>query len=359
MAFGLRVSSPANQDRALANTAKGDVVRQVRVFRATLAAASGLALLWMLALASPTAAQDEDGPTVCRVGLYLRALHAFDPTTDTFGADFWLWSVCPSGDSQPLQTMEFVSADNTSVLLDVPGHPLWANRNVDGTFRYEWDERNYPFDRHTLTIELEEGVEDVRGFVYEPDIANSGVDPDLQLPGGWRMTGSRLEVSTKAYDTTFGDPSLAEGGGSAFSRLVFSIDIVRSDLSGFFKLTAVVYAAFIFSLMTYLMHTETTTGISQRIGLLAIAFFSTSVNLINASDDLGTASGLTLIDKIHVLVLVALLIAVVVTVISRRLVEQGWDTARVAQLNLRIGAIVAIAFITLNAVMISVAMRGG
>jgi hypothetical protein len=48
----------------------------------------------------------------------------------------------------------------------------------------------------------------------------------------------------------------------------------------------------------------------------------------------------------------------VVTVISRRLVEQGWDTARVAHLNLRIGATVAIVFITLNAVLFSVAMRG-
>lgn len=333
--------------------------------RKLLAVTSLLALLGALVLASSAAAQDQeqdqakDGPTVCQVGIYLRALHAFDPTADTFGADFWLWSLCPSADQQPLQTMEFVSADRTSVLLDAPGHPLWANRNMDGAFRYEWDERNFPFDRHTLTIELEEGVDDIRGFLYEPDIANSGVDPDLKLPGGWKMTGSRLEVSTKAYDTTFGDPSLAEGGGSEFSRLVFSIDIARSDLSGFFKLTAVVYAAFIFSLMTYLMHSETTTGISQRIGLLAIAFFSTSVNLINASDDLGTFSGLTLVDKIHVLVLLALLIAVIVTVISRRLVEQGWDTARVAQLNLRIGAAVAIVFITLNAVMISVAMRGG
>lgn len=333
--------------------------------RKLLAVTSLLALLGALVLASSAAAQDQeqdqakDGPTVCQVGIYLRALHAFDPTADTFGADFWLWSLCLSADQQPLQTMEFVSADRTSVLLDAPGHPLWANRNMDGAFRYEWDERNFPFDRHTLTIELEEGVDDIRGFLYEPDIANSGVDPDLKLPGGWKMTGSRLEVSTKAYDTTFGDPSLAEGGGSEFSRLVFSIDIARSDLSGFFKLTAVVYAAFIFSLMTYLMHSETTTGISQRIGLLAIAFFSTSVNLINASDDLGTFSGLTLVDKIHVLVLLALLIAVIVTVISRRLVEQGWDTARVAQLNLRIGAAVAIVFITLNAVMISVAMRGG
>ncbi len=70
---------------------------------------------------------------------------------------------------------------------------------------------------------------------------------------------------------------------------------------------------------------------------------------------MGTAAGLTLVGKIPAMVL----IAVVVTIISRRLVGQSWDTARVAQLNLHVGAVVASAFMTLNAVLISVAMRGG
>ena len=134
---------------------------------------------------------------------------------------------------------------------------------------------------------------------------------------------------------------------------------MRSDLSGFFKLTAVVYAAFIFSLMTYLMHTETTTGISQRVGLLAIAFFSTSVNLINASDDLGTASGLTLIDKIHFIVLIYILIAAAVTVISRLLLDRGWALAEVTRLNYRLGAVAALSFVVINASLIRNAMKIG
>jgi hypothetical protein len=334
-------------------------MRHVRVHTAMLAAASIMAMLCLLPMAAPTLAQSEAGPTTCRVGIYVRALHAFDPTADTFGADLWLWSVCPTADRQPLQTMEFVTADDAAVLLDVPGNPLWANRNVDGTYRYEWDERNFPFDRHTLTIELEEGVEDVRGFVYDPDIANSGVDPELQLPGGWKMTGARLVGSTKTYDTTFGDPGLPEGGSSEYSRLTLSIDLVRTDLSGFFKLTAVVYAAFIFSLITYVMHLETTTGISPRVALLAIALFSAAVNLINASDDLGTASGLTLVDKIHFLVLMYILVAAIVTVVSRLLVDRGWQPADIARLNYRVGAMVAISFVAINALLIAAAMRGG
>ena len=334
-------------------------MRHIGAHTATLVAASILALLGALAMAPPTLAQSDAAPATCRVGLYLRDLHSFDPTNDTFGADLWLWSVCPTADLQPLQTMEFINSDDVAVLLEVGDDPLWTQRNVDGTFRYDWDERNFPFDRHTLTIDMEEGVEDVRRFVYEPDTANSGVDPELQLPGGWRMTGTTLVGSTKTYDTTFGDPDLPAGGSSEYSRLTLSIDLERTDLGGFLKLTAVVYAAFFFSLITYLMHLETTTGIGPRVSLLAIALFSTAVNLINASNALGTASGLTLVDKIHVMVLVYLLVAAIVTVASRVLLDRGAEAADIAALNLRVGALVAISFIALNALLIVLAVRGG
>jgi hypothetical protein len=333
-------------------------MRHIETHSAILAA-SILALLYALSQAPATLAQSDAAPQTCRVGLYLRDLHSFDPSADTFGADFWLWSLCPTADLQPLQTMEFINSDDVAVLLDVGDYPLWTQRNVDGTFRYDWDERNFPFDRHTLTIDMEEGVEDVRQFVYEPDTANSGVDSELQLPGGWRMTGTTLVGSTTTYDTTFGDPNLPAGGSSQYSRLTLSIDLERTDLGGFLKLTAVVYAAFFFSLISYLMHLEMTTGIGARVSLLAIALFSTAVNLVNASDDLGTASGLTLVDKIHVMVLVYLLIAAIVTVASRVLLDRGAEAADIVALNLRVGAIVVISFIALNALLIVLAVRGG
>jgi hypothetical protein len=334
-------------------------MRHIGAHVAILAAATIVAVLCALLTVLPTLAQSDPAPATCRVGLYLRDLHSFNPSADTFGADLWLWSACPTADLQPLQTMEFVNSDNVAVLLDVVDDPLWTQRNLGGAFRYDWDERNFPFDRHTLTIELEEGVADVHQFVYEPDTVNSGVDPELQLPGGWRMTGTTLVASTRSYDTTFGDPDLPAGGSSEYSRLTLSIDLERTDLGGFLKLTAVVYAAFFFSLISYLMHLETTTGIGARVSLLAIALFATAVNLGNASNALGTASGLTLVDKIHVMVLVYLLVAAIVTVASRVLLDRGVAAADIASLNLRVGALVAISFIALNALLIVLAVRGG
>ena len=316
-------------------------------------------MLCALLIATPTLAQSDAGPPTCRVGIYLRALHSFNPNADTFGADFWLWSLCSSADHPPLRTMEFVTAEDATVLLDVPGQPWWANRNVDRTSATTGTSATFPSIATRSRSHLEEGVQDVRGFVYDPDIANSGVDPDLELPGGWRMTGTTLVGSTKTYDTTFGDPDLPAGGSSEYSRLTLSIDLERTDLGGFLKLTAVVYAAFFFSLISYLMHLETTTGIGPRVSLLAIALFATAVNLVNASNALGTASGLTLVDKIHVMVLVYLLVAAIVTVASRVLLDRGMDAADIAALNLRVGAMVLISFVALNALLIVLAVRGG
>jgi hypothetical protein len=318
-----------------------------------------LAAICAIASPSPIHAQAELPPTTCQVGIYLRSLHSFDPNADTFGGDLWLWSVCPSEEDQPLHTMEFVNADDAAVLLDVPGNPFWANRNVDGTFRYDWDERDFPFDRHTLTIELEEGVDDIRKFIYDPDLANSGIDPTLELPGGWQVTGWSLTGGSNSYNTTFGDPELPAGGTSEYSRLTLSIDLARNDLSGFFKMTAVVYAAFIFSLVTYLMQMDAASGIGPRVSLLAIALFSAAVNLINASNALGTSSGLTLVDWIHIIVLLYILIAAAVTVVSRLLLDRGWSVADVAKLNYRLGAVAAISFVLINISLVRQALALG
>jgi purine-cytosine permease-like protein len=95
------------------------------------------------------------------------------------------------------------------------------------------------------------------------------------------------------------------------------------------------------------------------VGLLAGALFAAAVNLVTASGALGNVSGLTLVDKIHVVVLGYILIAAVVAVVSRILVERGWQTGAIARLNYRVGLIAAISFVAINVLLIAFAARGG
>ncbi|MDQ4029279.1 MAG: hypothetical protein M3214_14715 [Actinomycetota bacterium] len=319
-----------------------------------------LAVLWWRS-APPALAQSGPAPATCRVGAYVISLHDFDLDTNTFVADLWLWSVCPTGAQKPLQTMEFVNADDIAVLLDSTlerDGASWANRKVRGTFRHDWDERNFPFERERLFILLEEAVEDARTFVYEADTANTTFDSAIHVPG-WKITDFALLDSHAAYDTTFGDPTLPPEAGSEYSRLTLQIGLERVEMAGFLKLTALAYAAFLFSLVTYVMHLETTTAISPQLGLLAVALFAAAVNMVTASDALGSASELTLVDKIHVVVLVYLVLAALIAVVSRLLWGRGWREPTLARLNYLAGALAVVSFVAINVVLIAAAARGG
>lgn len=307
--------------------------------------------------AAPTEAQESTAPDTCRVGAYLVALTAFEPEADTFRADLWLWSVCPDGERRPLASMEFVSAEEIEERLvsDIPrGASVWSQRKVRGTFRHDWDERAYPFDRHALEIVLEEGIEDATQFRYEPDTTNTVFVPAEPLPG-WTVTGFALTPSLVHYPTTFGDPALPAGAGSDYSRLTLVVGLARADRAGFFKLTAVAYAAFALSLVTYFMHLESTRSISPQLGILAAAVFAVAVNLVTAGASLGNAYGVTLVDAIHIVVLAYILAAAVVTVGLRLLVERGWPEARIARLDYRAGAIAVASFLVVNAVLLLIA----
>jgi hypothetical protein len=67
------------------------MIRHGGLHAVVLAAAGLLAVLGPLLGAPPTLAQSAAAPTAapttCRVGTYLRALHAFHPAADTFAAD--------------------------------------------------------------------------------------------------------------------------------------------------------------------------------------------------------------------------------------------------------------------------------
>ncbi|HET7094547.1 MAG TPA: hypothetical protein VFI22_13735, partial [Thermomicrobiales bacterium] len=50
-------------------------------------------------------------PERCRVGVFLIDLYDLDYAANSFTADFWLWSVCPTAAIRPLDTLEFINAN--------------------------------------------------------------------------------------------------------------------------------------------------------------------------------------------------------------------------------------------------------
>ena len=91
----------------------------------------------------------------------LEDLYDLDMARDTFGAILWIWSVCPSADLAPLGSIAFPTASTSLSLSPIEVEDLasggqYASRRVQGTFRYNWEMDDYPFDRQRVVIPMDE-----------------------------------------------------------------------------------------------------------------------------------------------------------------------------------------------------------
>ena len=110
------------------------------------------------------------------IGIFITSLHDLDVTADTFGVDYWVWSIHPP-ELNPLETLEFYNAKEAHADLGQTaerGDRSWSQRKISAVVRHDWDLSNFPFDRQVLNIVLEEGAADTTALMYSADTANSG-----------------------------------------------------------------------------------------------------------------------------------------------------------------------------------------
>jgi hypothetical protein len=323
-------------------------------------------MLCLLSLSQPgraPAQQPEatDGQEVGRVtpltGIFVVSLHDLDTVDGTFGVDYWIWSVYPEGRRNPLETMEFFNAeqvDEQLPLTDARGERLWSQRKIGATVQQDWDLTNYPFDRHVLEIELEEGFDDAATLTYRPDTANSGYSEEIEIPG-WRITDFRLTERTVDYRTNFGDPAVSEGE-SSYSRLVASMEIQRQNTPEFFRLIAAACVAMGIVLLTFLMLPTDVGVLSTRMTLLVGALFATVISMHFGEQTLGATQRISLVDKVHIMAMIYIFVAAVMTLISGKFcaseeteLARRWDRISLQVIGgsfvLITGALIAVASI--------------
>jgi hypothetical protein len=328
-----------------------------------ITACAALLLAWLLA-SMPAWAQQapKPSPAHCRVGAYIVSIHDVNTRTQTFDADAWLWSICPDRARNPLKTIEFTNADETAATLDSNvSRPAgaWSQQLVRGTFRGSFNLANFPFDRHRLTISLEEGVEDASAFRYAFDARNTKISPHVRIPQ-WTVTGLSGNARIVRHPTTFGDPDLPDSASSNYSRIDVHIDIARSDITGFFKLAVPVYVAALLALVSLLMHVEEGGNLlNPRLALLAGLLFAVIFNLRSVDDLVGQTSALSLMDHIHFSTLALLAVVTSLSILQGLLVERGVPVRRIRRLDYQVFAWSGGLYILLNLALVGSAMWKG
>ena len=185
-----------------------------------------LGVLCLLCLLSPAAATA--GVKTYRSGVFVNRINSFDVKSGTAEVDLWYWAVA-EGEAPSLQSLELSNGK-----LETVGDPVtqkrdglnYVSRRYVATVKCRIDTSKFPFDRQTVTLIFEDSELTLDQMRFEPDKANSGIDPSFEM-NEWLIRGISYDTGVHHYASSFGYLDIPTGQGSDYSQFRVSIELER------------------------------------------------------------------------------------------------------------------------------------
>jgi hypothetical protein len=251
-------------------------------------------------------------PAAVTTGIYVNQIYAISLKENKLTADFYVWF--RYSDSSLNGRIE----SKTGIVRKKIGEINYASCRVVATMNKFWDVSRYPLDQHVLSIELEDAESDDARIVLSPDTENAGINPEAQVRG-WRIRSVSSTVTTKKYDTNYGDISLPTNNQSSFSRYTFSIEAIRLGYGQFFKLFAIMFLAVFVAFLAFFVQPSA----GPRFGLGTGALFAAAANSFVVGSSLPESSGVTLSDQLQIMTIFFIFSSLAMSTYSLRLWNNG------------------------------------
>jgi hypothetical protein len=270
------------------------------------------------------------------VGVYLINVGKIDLQNGAYDLDFYVWlaSEDPATDfvkSQP--KIDFMNGLSVKVEPSRVESKYYEAR-VKGTFLKNMDFRNYPFDSHDVTIELE-GFDPIEKLTFVPDYEATGFDSLVNVPG-WNLGRSHSEVIAHEYPD------------GTYSRYIFTFTIERAPLSSFLK---TIFPVVIITTIAMLAFWMSPTNFAPRIGLAATTLLAAVAAHLNAANQLPPIGYLTLIDKIMIVAYALFLNNLLSMVLQMRLMDHKMEEQAI-KVNVRMRRLMPIIIGVILAILI-------
>jgi hypothetical protein len=287
--------------------------------------------LWGLGLG--TALASSSLPHEVHVGAYINDIQNLELQSHSYAVDIYMWMRWKDPVLDPPSTMEFVNPFELwghTKTMEFPKPQLLSTgdqyqviRNL-GRFSTKLALYDYPFDRQTLVVEIEDASlsdDELRYVIAEDGIK---VSPDLIIPG-FKIGTPTIQVVTHDYPTNFGNIGKTETHGS--SRVRIEVPIVRPVLTYSVKLMLPVLCV-IFT--AGLMFFFSPTFVDARVGIGITALLTIVALQITLNEDLPEVDYLVLMDKIYLASYFFVIASLATVVRTTRMFELGHDAAAVA-----------------------------
>ncbi len=231
---------------------------------------------------------------VVDVGIDINEIRDLDVATESFLADFFLWFVAPE-DDPALTDVFFPNATKPRLKLE---RPLEERTEADGTtyrmyrvqrtFSQPLDFHDYPWDRHTLRIVVQNVALQADDVVYVPSPATIALPQDVRLRSGSDLAQSfnnasnweASQVDFVSEATTGRSVQSAESDNAnayvQFSKFVTEITMQR-DVRGFLLNNLLPLG--LLALVTYLSLFFAPDQAGTRVGFAVTSILTASVLL--------------------------------------------------------------------------------
>ncbi|MDD1719624.1 MAG: hypothetical protein LUQ25_06165 [Methanoregulaceae archaeon] len=287
----------------------------------------------VLIMIPASAGSEPDGPALQNVtapqqvwiGVYIMDLNNFNVADGTFVTNFYM--TLESDSPVSIADLDFVNGHATSVdtLLDSPNeksYRIFAQMTADP------DLRLYPFDRHTLPIEIEPKLYDESRMVLLIRRNSTGLEPGTDL-AGWRLIGETAVITSKTYPQSV----------TPCSRAAFRYDIRRDTTSTILKFFLPILLLLVISLSSLVMKG------SSRLGLDASMFIVAVFIHWRISDAVPLVAYATFLDIFMIITYATIAMVLISGILIQKFAESN-DSARAETVNLWSVRIIPVVSIT-------------
>jgi hypothetical protein len=269
---------------------------------------------------APLFAQDV-APDTVSTGIYITSIHDIDFKQQEYTVDFWLWLKYKNPDFDFIHNLEIPSAKNVEksfTTVDTVNGKIYILMKLQCVMKDSWRITNFPFDKQTLRLSIENSQYDLSSMVFKADTLGKHYDPRFVLRG-WMIDSFHMTVSPRAYETAFGDPSY-DVPHSDYSAFRVRLSIHRDAIGLFWKLFIGMYIAFLIAYVCFYIHAD---SIDSRFSLSVGALFAVIGNKYIVDASLPETVTFTLVDMLHGITLLFILVIIASNVWSLHISKKG------------------------------------
>lgn len=302
----------------------------------------------------PSFAQQAKPDTV-KVGIYITSIHDIDFKQKEYAVNFWLWLKYKNRDFDFLQNLEVPMAKEVNrsfATVDSSGEEIYMQMKLQCVMKDSWKIGNFPFDRQTLRISIENSQFDASSLVFVPDTVGNHFDRRFTL-NGWTIDSCIVSAGTKKYETAFGDETAVKPE-STYSAFRTRLSITRDAKGLFWKMFLGMYIAFLIAYVCFYIHAD---GMDSRFGLSVGSLFAVIGNKYIIDSSLPESSSFTLVDTLHGITLFSIFTIITATAYSLQLVKKN-KIKQAYRFDMTAAQVVLVVYVFLNLYFISLAARG-